>query len=202
MFVFNTASVPSRLSLREPIETLEYMIQTDFKYFDDDGMDLSTLEEYYYKANSITTFKLPTGNTICKRDWVLNCDNTFNLVLNSSYIGLRYSFISRGQFELIKFTKHIPDLVRLLNLTPRWKLNLKLDYISDLDIYNIIHINRIYTDYDKMCAYKLYLENILSNINWELETRLLLGTKDEWKHLNTEDQVLYKLAYFGIDLNI
>lgn len=208
MFKVHQTRITTRPLLNEPLENLDTLLTTNLKDFDHNNFELSELEKLYFKRNEVdleSTDYLYTQLNMFnrwppKQKWFYLETPHPNLFVNGSYMYTRYGFAGRARYELDKIQEWKPEVSRLISIKPKWGLYLSLDWNEPGNSFEILHIDKHYTDTHELEYEKILIQDILFSIKKDLEFRHIAGQAHIWKTLNFEEQNTYKKEYFGIDV--
>jgi hypothetical protein len=194
MFKISDNKFTQYLNLSEPIS--EDFFNTKFiQYFDNDGFELSLLEQEYYRKNRVPVNDI-LNHACDQRLWIEGGDNNF--IIDHSMILQRWNFTGEAREQLEDFRVRFPYLNKYLNLQPKWGIDFSLEYYNDKDVLEVIHIEMDYRNYrEAEAAREVFEEKILST-DWYDFTNQLIRNKDKWTTLNGIDQNDWKAAYWGL----
>lgn len=166
------------------------------KYFDNDGFELSYLEQEYYRENKVKLSN--TLNHICdQRDWFRCNDERFKL--DHSIILQRWCFIGDAREQLQKKKSVLPQLNKYLNLVPKWGVDFALEYYENDTSLEVLHIEMDYRNYYEAVASKEKLEQLILNTDWKDFVDSLLRNKSQWEGLNGMTQNDWKAVHWGLN---
>lgn len=208
MLTWNTNRVTFRPWLSEPLESLEPILKADISDFDNDGFQLTELEKEYYIKNEVELISSPTtyseinfhNHWPLKQPW-FRLDKHPNIFVNRAFTYTRYGMAGRARYELEKIQSHKPEVRRIMDIFPYWGFEIRIDWIDNTGVYELLNVYKKYDDPDLFKYDKRLMEDILNSVkDWELECRLLYSRKEEWQNLDFEERNTYKKRYFGINV--
>lgn len=165
------------------------------KYFDNDGFELTILEQNYYRANGITLSNIQ-NHTGDQREWFV-FDNDV-LRIDHSTILHRRSFDGEARAQIEAHVDKIPQLHKLLNLKPKWGLDFALEYYGEGKFIEVLHFEMDYRSYDDAMLAKRWFENKITNTDWNSFVSFLKGSEHEWTYLRGMEQNDWKARAWGL----
>ena len=167
--------------------------------FDQNGYDLTPLEQMYAEANLARTDQHRSHRVALKQTWFDQVDKLEGNILNHSLLFERKGYKDEAYDQLKWWSKVFPRVYQLLSLRPKWGLDFSMDYADAYgNCFEILHWEYDGFNYDELLEVKLAVEPILKNVDWDDAAQQLLKRKDEWHHLDFFAQSDYKCKYFGI----
>lgn len=197
-----------RPRISEPLDNPNTLLESDISEFDYTGFTLTPLEEEYYLRNDIElvssddTYEIPNFNNHypLKQHWLSLQSEHPNIFVNQSFILTRYAFSGRARYEMEKYKRWKPELIRLLFLEPKWAITIQIDWLDERGSFQLLNIFKQYQDLDFMKYELNFIEQLFNEYpDWEQNLRILADKHEEWEHLTFEDQNIYKKEYFGLD---
>lgn len=165
------------------------------RYFDNDGFELSFLEQEYYRENKIRL--APVLNHACdQQEWLVCKSDKFKL--DHSLILQRWSFVGEARQQLETKKVQYPQLNKYLKLHPKWGIDFALEYYDGDTSLEVLHIEIDYRNFYEATAAKSYLEEKLIATDWEDFTTRLLLNKSKWEGLNGMEQNDWKAVFWGL----
>lgn len=163
--------------------------------FDNDGFELSLLEQQYYKENTFPLFDF-LNHTCFQVKWFTLDDKHF--ILDHSLILERKDFQGEAREEIIKHSKLFPQLLKYLKLKPKWGIDFSLEYFKDNEYIEVLHIEYDYYDYDEAVKAKDEFQTKLLSTDWNDFLLTLSKKKEEWVNLKGFQQNDYKARLWGL----
>jgi hypothetical protein len=164
-------------------------------YFDNDGFELTILEQNYYKANGIELSNIQ-NHAGDQRVWFTCSDEKFRI--DHSTLLHRRSFDGDARSQLEAQVDEIPQLHKLLNLKPKWGLDFALEYYGEGRFIEVLHFEMDYRSYDDAIMAKAWFENKILSTNWNSFVEFLKQTEHEWKYLRGMEQNDWKARQWGL----
>ena len=190
--------------ITKPLDYITFQT-TSNAYFDKDGYELNKLEQEFYKINGINIGLDQQYHKACQIEWFsmdLECFGIYTdhcmLVQRMAYDGYAKDQIERYVRGESSAGKDIDKTYRkLLEIRPKYGLDISLDYIDDHHCFELLHYEADFFDIDQALEYKEKAESLLLDTDWKRLINKVIGTKDEWSKLNSDDQSDYKAQIFG-----
>lgn len=169
----------------------------DMKYFDQNGYDLTPLEQLYAHAN-LTPFSEMRWRTAIMQDW-FSCNCVDGVHINHATLFERKGYVGAALDQLKQFANQVPLIYKLVHLRPKWGIDLSIDYVDADCVFEVFHYEWDDFDYDAVIEKQQEVEKIVLNTDWNDAAHQLWKRKDEWRHLDFDGQSKYKTDYFGIE---
>lgn len=182
------------LEIKSPIDD-HLFTEENVRYFDNDGFQLSLLEQEYYKANRV--FITNTLNRAGDRPQWMSCQHD-NFYLDHSMTPQRWCYVGEAKLQLEKQLKKFPSLIKYVNLKPKWGLDFALEYYDDVTALEVLHIEFDFRNYYQAVAMKEELEKKIFSTDWNDFRQRLINKKDEWEKLQGMDQNDWKAQFWGL----
>jgi hypothetical protein len=195
MFTVLSNSFIRYLEIKNPIDE-SFFTEENIRYFDNDGFQLSILEQEYYKNNNIAL--TDTLNRMGDRPQWMDCSHE-HFCLDHSMTPQRWCYTGAAKEQLRKHLSTFPSLLKYINLRPKWGLDFALEYYNGEQALEVLHIELDFRNYYIAIATKAFLENKINNTNWDDFKNSLLRRKSEWDHLEGMDQNDWKARFWGLD---
>jgi hypothetical protein len=166
------------------------------RYFDNDGFELSYLEQEYYRENNINLNSCL--NHICdQKVWFQG--GSEGLKVDHALILHRWEFQGEARCQLLNHVHKFRELNKYLMLKPKWGIDFALEYYSDSEAIEVVHFENDYPSYQLAQEAKLYFENKILSTDWLDFARSLIAKKDEWQHLKGMAQNDWKAKHWGLN---
>ncbi len=204
MFEVLPYNIPSHPYLSKPLEdsTIFSKIKVP-DFFDRFGYELTFIESQLHKANNVLGHVLvpgsPTDAAACIQDWMKQKESHPYLFLDHCHVNVRYAYEGEALEQIKFFSQKHPRLVKLLNLTPKYMVDFCLDYIVDGKVYELIHIEHDFHEYDLYRDHLAAMENLIQNTNWEQAYKDLKPYFESNHEFNEYAQARFKAEYYGLD---
>lgn len=166
------------------------------QYFDNDGFELSYLEQEYYRENEIKLSS--TLNHNCdQKPWIVGGDDHFKL--DHSMILQRWCFSKQAREQLEFKRKQFPQLNKYLSIMPKWGLDFALEYYNNDHWIEVLHIEVDYRDYTEALESKEWFERKILATDWPGFVKSLVINKSKWDVLPGMQQNDWKAAHWGLN---
>ena len=170
MFTILNTQFVRYLEISKPIDD-NLFTEENVRYFDNDGFQLSLLEQEYYKANHV-----PVVNTLNRagdRPLWMTCNHA-SFYLDHSMTPQRWCYVAEAKEQLTHYIKKFPSLIKYINLKSKWGLDFALEYYDDTEALEILHIEFDFRNYYQAVLMKQELEQKISSTDWaDFKSRLI-----------------------------
>ena len=182
-----------------PLATYRAPIYYVSDLFDQNGYNLSPLEQTYAKKHNAHTESHRETVVAIRRHWFTQTYKKEGAVLNHALLFQRKGFAGAALEQLKEWAKEQPIYYKLINIKPKWGMDFSIDYYdSDGNTFEVLHWEFDCFDYNEAVHKKEEVQDALRNTDWDDAAKELLKRKDEWYHLDFFKQSDYKCNYFGI----
>jgi len=172
---------------------------SDLELFDQNGFDLTALEQRYADINLNKSKKHRAHRHALKQPWFTQCDTIVGPVLNHSLLFERKGYQGPAKEQLLQWAKSLPLVHKVIAVRPKWGLDFSMDYVDHAgNAFEILHWEWDSFDYMEIEAVRKVIEPTLASIDWQDAAKHLLNTKSKWHHLDFFAQSDWKCNYFGI----
>ena len=184
----------------QPIAKLVYLpTADDLALFDQNGYDLTPLEQHFAYGNYIKPKKHREHIRAVKQDWFTQEARLEGSVLNHSLLFERKAYSGAALAELKFWSKTMPLVNKLIALRPKWGLDFSMDYVDRAgNAFEVFHWEYDGFDYEEVQMRKLQVQAKISCIDWDDAAQEILKHKDQWHHLDFFEQSHWKCDYFNI----
>jgi hypothetical protein len=111
----------------------------------------------------------------------------------------RWDYQEQAREQIEKHAKRRPILKKLLKLTPKWGIDLAMEYMwENGDITEVFHIEIDKRSLPEIQEYKEKIENIIQNNDWHDVAQSMENKKDEWFNLCSDDQSDWRCKFLGL----
>ena len=181
----------------EPVGKLLFLpTHEDLDLFDQNGYDLTVLEQHFMSTNAQAH---RAHRSALKKPWFKQPLKVEGAVLNHSLLFERKAYSGAARDQLIRWSRKLPLIHKILSIRPKWGLDFSMDYVDTQgNAFEVLHWEYDGFSYEEIEAVKQYIEPILLNIDWDEAGRSILASKDQWHHLDFFAQSEWKCDYFGI----
>ena len=184
----------------QPIAKILYQPTIDdLDLFDQNGYDLTPLEQHFAYSNKVKPKKHREHLRAIKQDWFIQQPAIEGAHLNHSLLFERKGYTGAALEELKFWARTLPLVNKVIALRPKWGLDFSMDYVDrEGRAFEVLHWEWDSFDYEEICAVKDSVEPILAKIDWTDASQQILAHKDEWYSLDFFAQSRWKCKYFGI----
>ena len=172
-----------------------YFNQQTINCFDNDGFELTLLEQQFYKDNHFSTNNFLNHNCLQSR-WLSLIDQNF--ILDHSLLLERKCFECEAREQIKHFSKQFPQLLKYLKLKPKWGIDFSLEYYKNNFYIEVLHIEYDYYDHGEAVEAKNLLQAKLLATDWNDFLSFLIKKKEEWVNLRGFQQNDYKAKLWGL----
>lgn len=171
----------------------------DIYLFDQNGYDLTLIEQRYAYENQTNLVKQRDYKYAIKFDWFKQDSTIEGAVLNHSNLFERKAYNGLALIQLQRWAEELPLLHKIIAMRPKWGLDFSMDYVDRAgNAFEILHWEWDAFDYIEIEAVRKIVEPVLQAIDWEDAGKQLLNKKSQWHHLDFFAQSDWKCNYFGI----
>jgi len=177
---------------------LEYVPnQNCMKYFDQNGYDLTPLEQEYAKVNA-TPFQDVRWRSAIKQDW-FTCDSISGVHLNHADLYERKAYHGYALEQLSGYAEGMPTIYKLMHMKPKWGVDISIDYVDKGKAFEVFHYEWDDFAYARVAEKQAQIEELALNTDWEHLADVFWKRRSEWMHLDFDGQSRYKTDYLGIE---
>ena len=169
--------------------------------FDQNGYDLTKLEQMYAVANGAETTRHRNSEHITLRQpWFTSDENESGPHINHAYMFERKGYSGDALKQLQSWAEYRPQFHKLIAMRPKWGLDFSIDYCDTAgNVFELLHWEFDGFEYNEINDRKAIMEEFLLNQDWDERARTMLEHKDEWHKLGFFEQSEWKTKFFGID---
>ena len=169
--------------------------------FDQNGYDLTKLEQLYAVANGATTTKHRNSEHITLRQpWFTDDSPDSGPHINHAYMFERKGFKGDALEQLKAWGTNNSHMHKLVAMKPKWGLDFSIDYCDiDGNVFEVLHWEFDGFEYDEIANKKIVMDDFLLKQDWDHAASQILKHKNDWHHLGFFEQSEWKTKYFGID---
>ena len=176
----------------------EFPIAAYVDIFDQNGYDLTYLEQMYASANYTVAEPHRYKKTL-KQNWFTQTPRTEKAVLNHAYLFERKGYQGPAAEQLKKWAVSNPLVYKLLAYRPKWGVDFSMDWVDRQgNVFEVLHFEYDSFSYKEIQSVKTQIETKLLTVDWDKAGEELLKRKDEWSHLGFFEQSDWKCNYFNI----
>ena len=172
------------------------------EFFDQNGYDLTVLEQIYAEANQAkTTVHRNSEHITLRQTWFSDDDpQTSGAHINHAVMFERKGFTGDALLQLKEWAKQSPQLYKLVAMRPKWGLDFSIDYCDDEgNVFELLHWEFDGFDYQEIYNKKIHMEKFLIKQDWDERAKKMLEQKEDWHSLGFFEQSEWKTHFFGID---
>lgn len=177
-----------------PID-IEFFSNETVSCFDNDGFELSLLEQSFYKENKFLLNSF-LNHTCLQIKWFTMNDKNF--VLDHSLLLERKGFSNEAKDQIQFYSKQFPQLLKYLKLKPKWGIDFALEYYKNETYIEVLHIEYDYYNYEEAVEAKDKFQTKLLATDWNDFLLTLTKKKEEWVNLQGFQQNDYKARLWGL----
>lgn len=171
--------------------------ERNVRYFDNDGFELTGLETIYYEEHGIDFVHNGILNHKCdQRPWLTG--HRGNFILDHSMILQRWEFTYEARNQLLQHKRRFPQLMKYLNIIPKWGIDFALEYYDNDEAIEIIHIENDYRSYQQAMEAKTTFEKKIMETDWVDFSDRVIKNKEKWTGLTGFAQNDWKAQYWGL----
>lgn len=184
----------------KPIEKLVFIpTKSDLDLFDQNGYDLTVLEQYFAHSNHTKFVKHREHIRCIKSAWFEQDDKIVGAVLNHSNLFERKGYEGEALDQLKYWSVRLPLVNKIIALRPKWGLDFSMDYVDrEGNAFEVLHWEYDSFDVDEIEQIKARTEPILTSIDWDDAGEKILARKSEWHGLDFFGQSDWKCSFFGM----
>lgn len=169
----------------------------NIQYFDNDGFQLSKLEQEFYKANGVELNYI-NGVWGAQTPWIIGNDPNF--VVDHSMLITRccYSGEALAQIKRFATPDKFPYLLKYTKIKPKWGIDFALEYFKGDDFMEVLHIELDFHDLSTARTIKGFYEHRIVTADWQEFADGLINLKHEWVVLDGMERNNWKARFWGM----
>ena len=193
---FNSNPYWSNPISQEIIPSIE---QTEL--FDQNGYDLTPLEQLYAEANGQAGRWHRPNHYALKRDWFIDEKNSVTGAhINHALLFERKGYTGAALAQLEGWARHNNLIYKIIKMRPKWGMDISVDYVDTAgNVFELLHWEYDGFDYQEIADKKLQIEKCLLDIDWGSVAAEMIRRKSEWHHLGFFEQSTWKTEFFGME---
>ncbi len=183
----------------QPLQSLDFPTARELALFDQNGYDLTDLEQRYAVMNLTPAKAHREHRRALKAPWFTQPERMEGAVLNHSLLFERKGYSGEALAQLERWAQTNPLVYKIIRMRPKWGLDFSMDYADRAgNVFEVLHWEYDGFDFDEVAERKQQLEPRLAAIDWDDAAAGILERKDQWHHLDFFAQSDWKCNYFGI----
>ena len=195
-----------QISKSLPDDIAEHILLNSTCHVDHEGFDLNEIEQAYYKHNNIllehdtTWYKdgdAAKGAHAIIQPWLIQ-NGSSELILDHSQFVFRYPLSGDAADQVKQYSKHRPELLRILSTSFKCGLDLCIDYLTEDCVQPVVHIEWDYDNVHDMIVDIDYVETVLQHVDWneivsviKRFNRLSKGSLDAFQQADFRSMLLF-----------
>ncbi len=182
-----------------PLESSNPPTARELALFDQNGYDLTDLEQCYAEVNCALAKAHREHRRALKLPWFTQPERVEGAVLNHSLLFERKGYSGEALEQLEQWAQANPLVYKIIRMRPKWGLDFSMDYVDRAgNVFEVLHWEYDGFDFEEVETRKQQLEPKLAAIDWDDAAASILKLKDQWHHLDFFAQSDWKCNYFGI----
>jgi len=169
--------------------------------FDQNGYDLTKLEQLYAVANGRYTVKhRDKEHVTLRKTWFKDIEPSEGAHINHAVMFERKGFDGEAMQQLKGWASHEPHFHKLVAMRPKWGLDFSIDYCDRVgNVFELLHWEYDGFEHDEIAEKKVRMDEFLLKQDWQDRARVMLERKSEWYDLGFFEQSEWKTQFFGIE---
>ena len=171
------------------------------EFFDQNGYDLTKLEQLYAVANGANTTRHRNSEHITLRQtWFTDDSPESGPHINHAVMFERKGYSGEALQQLTTWAGYRPQFHKLIAMRPKWGLDFSIDHADrEGNVFELLHWEYDGFEYNEIADKKAQMEEFLVNQDWTDRARVMIERKEEWHGLDFFEQSEWKTRFFGID---
>lgn len=165
--------------------------------FDQNGYDLTPLEELYAEANGASVRNVRWRKAIFK-DW-FNCDSASGVHLNHASLFERKGYSGDALTQIYDFAKTFSPVYKLVHMRPKWGIDISIDYADADKAFEVFHYEWDDFDYSRVVDKQHQIESVIASLDWQDLANKFWQMRDQWLHLDFYGQTKFKTDYLNLE---
>ncbi|UJP05247.1 MAG: hypothetical protein LZF61_10525 [Nitrosomonas sp.] len=183
----------------KPLARFDPPLAGDLALFDQNGYDLTALEQWYAAVNLTPAIAHREHRRALKAAWFTQPDRIEGAVLNHGLLFERKGYTGEALEQLKRWSQENPLIYKIIKIRPKWGLDFSVDYADRTgNVFEVLHWEYDGFDFEDVEAHKQRLQAKFATIDWDDAATSILRLKDQWHHLDFFAQSDWKCNYFGI----
>lgn len=179
-FTSNKPKSVNEYAVSEPLpnELLDKFLSKLSAHVDHEGFDLNEIEQAYYYHNNVALVHDKTwykdggkgnGTNAVMYPWLTQVPHQDDrLIIDHSHFVFRYPIVGDAKEQILEYSKHRPELLRVLSATFKCGLDLCIDYFNHTTntVEPVVHIEWDYDNITQMQSDAFEIETLLKEKTW------------------------------------
>ena len=184
-----------------PIEQLSPPNPIEIDLFDQNGYDLTVLEQKYSQANNEPGQYHRSNHVALKYEWFTENDAGLEGAhINHALLFERKGYVGEALKQLQHWAKTNSQIYKIIKMRPKWGMDISMDYTdAQGNVFEVLHWEWDSFEYDEAEEKRISIEPFLESVDWNDAAQRILKRKDEWHHLGFFEQSEWKTKFFGIE---
>jgi len=169
--------------------------------FDQNGYDLTPLEQLYAEANGQAGRWHRPNHYALKRDWFTDEKNSVTGAhINHALLFERKGYTGAALAQLEGWARHNNLIYKIIKMRPKWGMDISVDYVdTEGNVFELLHWEYDGFNYQEIADKKTHIEKFLLTVDWNVAAAEMIRRKSEWHHLGFFEQSAWKTEFFGIE---
>ena len=169
--------------------------------FDQNGYDLTPLEQLYAEANDQTGRWHRPNHYALKYDWFIDEKNSVTGAhINHALLFERKGYAGAALAQLEEWAQHNNLIYKIIKMRPKWGMDISVDYVDTAgNVFELLHWEYDGFNYQEIADKKTHIEKFLLTVDWNSAAAEMIRRKSEWHHLGFFEQSAWKTEFFGIE---
>lgn len=204
----NTPRVPEAPFLTRPIENEELLLTCQLTQFDREGYELLPIEQEYYKANNVVlhTEKVLAHESGGTDEWKAYVQKWFEptkqsnsfFKLDHSFCVVRCAFYGEARAQIHKYVERRPELIKLLNIRPKWGTDFCVDYITSEECFELIHWEWDFLNINEFATHIEKMEKVVEKTRWHDIVNAVTIFRRNYTIFDSETESNFKANLFNL----
>lgn len=191
---FELNPLPSLINPTSEVEILLNPYSVDL--FDQNGYNLTKSEQSFCKSNNIL-FQSRRHEKVIRNPWFIS-NKRSGVHINHSDLFERKSYSELALEQLKIYSQNNPMLFKLINLKPKWGIDLSLDYVSEDKCFEVFHYEWDSFEFNQVNDKKKEIEQFVLKQDWEHISNIFWNKRDEWINLDFFGQSQWRTDFLGL----
>lgn len=169
--------------------------------FDQNGYDLTRLEQLYALANEGKIIKhRNSDHIVLRKDWFTDVEPGSGPHINHAVMFERKAYCGDALDQLMTWAERNHQVHKLIAMKPKWGLDFSIDYCdSEGNVFELLHWEYDGFEYEEIADKKAIMDQFLTGQDWDDRAKIMLERKEEWHHLGFFEQSEWKTRFFEME---